>query len=65
MRLTNYTKLILLNIIIFLILFEFISHVLIKLKAIPKYPPPFLALEAHREFSYWHPIKIDKSQNKV
>lgn len=56
MRLINYTKLILLNIIIFFTLFEFISYVLIKLTVIPKYPPPILALAAHREFSYWHPI---------
>ena len=56
MRLTNYTKLILLNIIIFLILFEFFSYVLILAKIIPKELPPIIALNAHREMSYWHPI---------
>ena len=56
MKLKPLVKLISLNIVIFFFVLEITSYVLILAKIIPKELPPIIALNAHREMSYWHPI---------
>ena len=56
MKLKPLVKLISLNIVIFFFVLEITSYVLILAKIIPKELPPIVALNAHSEMSYWHPI---------
>jgi hypothetical protein len=65
MRILFLFKILFFNLLIFIITLEILSLILIKIKVIPKNLPPVIALEAHKEFSYWHPlnkkIKISSS----
>jgi hypothetical protein len=65
MRILFLFKILFFNLLIFIITLEILSLILIKIKVIPKDLPPVFALEAHKEFSYWHPlnkkIKISSS----
>jgi hypothetical protein len=56
MKLKPLVKLISLNVVIFFFVLEITSYVLILAKIIPKELPPIIALNAHSEMSYWHPI---------
>jgi len=65
MRILFLFKILFFNLLIFIVTLELFSLILIKIKIIPKDLPPVIALEAHKEFSYWHPlnkkIKISSS----
>ena len=65
MRALYLLKILFINFLILGISLEGLSFILIKQKLIPKNLPPSIALEAHKEFSYWHPlnkkIKISSS----
>ena len=53
--LKKYIKIFLLNIIILVFCIEILSFILTKINILPNGLPPSITLNAHEEFSYWHP----------
>ena len=53
--LKKYFKIFILNIIILIFGVEILSFILTKVNIIPNGLPPNITLNAHEEFSYWHP----------
>ena len=51
----KFLKISFLNIIILIILIEFFSFILIKINFLPNGMPTSIILNAHENFSYWHP----------
>lgn len=50
-------KIIIINFFFLIFFLELLSFILIQIKIIPKHLPPVMALHAHKEYSFWHPIK--------
>ena len=53
----NIFKIIIINFFFLIFFLELLSFILIQIKIIPKHLPPVMALHAHKEYSFWHPIK--------
>lgn len=51
----KYFKIFLINIIILFFCIEFLSFLLTKINVLPNGLPPHITLNAHEDFSYWHP----------